>query len=235
MDRQNYQKVSGVQDQIDLIRDKDIFLFDLDGTVIDSSKDIAVAVNYTLEKLGTDPLEESEIIKHVGYGGRRLMEGVLKKDDHLLIDRAVSIFREYYFKNPAEYTVLYPYVEDLFIELKRKDKKIGIVTNKYEDISRRIIEKLGVDRYLDILLGGDSVERKKPDPYPVLYAVEKLGSKPEKSVMIGDSEADIQAGRSAGLTTVFVTYGFGKEEKVIVHNPDFVIGDISQLLDLFSG
>ncbi|WP_457622703.1 HAD family hydrolase [Persephonella sp.] len=233
MDRQDDQKVSRVHDQIEHIREKDIFLFDLDGTVIDSSKDIAVAVNYTLEKLGKDPLDESEIIKHVGYGGRKLMEGVLKTDDNLLIDRAVSIFREYYFKNPAEYTVLYPYVEDLFIELKKRNRKIGIVTNKYEDISKRIIEKLGIDSYLDILVGGDTVERKKPDPYPILYAVESLGSKLDSSVMIGDSEADVQAGRSAGTVTVFVTYGFGKKEKVVLHNPDIVLDSLYPILEVF--
>jgi len=233
MDRQNNQEISGVQNQINHITQKDLFLFDLDGTIIDSSKDIAVAVNHTLNMLGMDPLPEDHIIRHVGYGGRRLMEGVLKTTDSQIIDKAVSIFRDYYFKNPAEHTVLYPYVEDLFILLKKNSKKIGIVTNKYEDISRKIIKKLGIDMYIDILVGGDTVERKKPDPYPILYAVESLGSKVEESVMIGDSEADIQAGKSAGLTTVFVNYGFGNTDKVILYSPEIVIESMDQILKLF--
>ncbi|WP_457640561.1 HAD family hydrolase [Persephonella sp.] len=230
MDRQNNKKVSGIQAEIKEIAEKELFLFDLDGTVINSSKDISVAVNYALEKLGKDPLPQKEIIKHVGYGGKKLMEGVLGTTDEDIINKAVELFREYYFKYPAEYTTLYPYVEELFIELKNRDKKIGIVTNKYEDISRRIIEKLNIDRYLDILIGGDTVEKKKPDPEPIMYAVEKLSKSPYQTVMIGDSEADIQAGKFAGVFTVLVAYGFGKTDVAVRYNPDFIIYSLDEIL-----
>ncbi len=224
MDRQGNTKISGIQTEIET------FLFDLDGTLIDSSKDIAVAVNYALEKLGRKSLPEKEIIKHVGYGGKKLMEGVLKTEDENLIKEGVRLFREYYFKNPAQHTVLYPYVEELLLKLKKEGKKTGIVTNKYEDISREIIQKLGVQKLIDVIIGGDTTNKKKPEPDPVLFALEKLGSFPDTSVMIGDSEADIQAGKNAGLKTVLVTYGFGKTDLALSFKPDFVIKSLKDLL-----
>jgi len=224
MDRQGNTKISRIQTEIET------YLFDLDGTLIDSSRDIAVAVNYALEKLGKDPLPEKEIIKHVGYGGRKLMEDVLKTEEKKLVDEGVRLFREYYFRNPAQHTVLYPYAEELLIKLKKEGKKTGVVTNKYEDISRKIIQRLGIEDLIDVLIGGDTTEKKKPEPEPVLYALEKLGSNPYRSIMIGDSEADIQAGKNAGLKTVLVTYGFGKTEIAISLEPDYVINSLKEML-----
>ena len=224
MDRQSNTEISGIQTEINT------FLFDLDGTLIDSSKDIAIAVNYALEKLGKSPLPEEEIIKHVGYGGRKLMEGVLKTEDKKLIDEGVRLFKEYYFSNPAEYTVLYPYAEELLLKLKKEGKKTGIVTNKYEDISRRILNKLGIEKLIDLLIGGDTTDRKKPEPEPVLFALKRLNSSSHNSIMIGDSEADIQAGKNAGLKTVLVTYGFGKTDLALSLKPDYVVESLGDLL-----
>ncbi|WP_457624844.1 HAD family hydrolase [Persephonella sp.] len=224
MDRQGNSKISGIQAEIET------FLFDLDGTLIDSSKDIAVAVNYALGKLGRASLPEEEIIKHVGYGGRKLIEGVLNTADEDIIEEGVRLFREYYFSNPAEYTVLYPYVREILEKLKESGKKVGIVTNKYEDISRQIVKKLKIDGYIDILVGGDTTQKKKPDPEPVLYAVKNLGSRPDISVMIGDSEADVKAGKDAGLKTVLVGYGFGKKDVAMRYNPDFVVKSLREIL-----
>ncbi|HHG74568.1 MAG TPA: HAD-IIIA family hydrolase [Persephonella sp.] len=224
MDRQGNTKISGIQAEVET------FLFDLDGTLIDSSKDIATAVNYALEKLGRSPIPEEEIIKHVGYGGRKLMEGVLKTEDENLIKEGVRLFREYYFKNPAQHTVLYPYAEELLIKLKKEGKKTGIVTNKYEDISREIIQKIGIQKLIDVVIGGDTTNKKKPEPEPVLFALEKLESFPDSSIMIGDSEADIQAGKNAGVKTVLVTYGFGKTDLALSFEPDFVIKSLKDLL-----
>ncbi|MBK3331803.1 HAD-IA family hydrolase [Persephonella atlantica] len=227
MDRQSVRKISGIQAEI---KNKDTFLFDLDGTLINSSKDIAVAVNYALKKLGFPALEEKEIIKHVGYGGKKLIEGVLKTDDNELIEEGVRLFREYYFSNPAVYTTLYPYVYETLELLKKEKKKVAVVTNKYQDISEQILKKLNIVHLIDLIVGGDTTPSKKPEREPVMFALKNLNSNPENAVMIGDSEADVQAGRSAGVKTVFVTYGFGKEDKVLPLKPDFIINSMRQLL-----
>lgn len=226
MDRQDNRKISGISPQIDT------FLFDLDGTLIDSSKDICIAVNYALEKLGFSPLPEKEIIKHVGYGGKKLIEGVLPDKNSDIIDETVKIFRDYYFKNPAEHTVLYPYAEEFLEKLKKEGKKTGIVTNKYEDISRQIIKKLGIEDLIDIIVGGDTTPKKKPEPDPILYALENLDSDTTTSIIIGDSEADIIAGKKAGIKTGLVTYGFGNTEYAKSFNPDVVIASLKELFEI---
>ncbi|WP_297455242.1 HAD-IIIA family hydrolase [Persephonella sp.] len=228
MDRQSNPEVSRIQTKINT------FLFDLDGTLINSSKDIAVAANYALQNLGFSPLPEEEIIKHVGYGGEKLIQGILNTNNKDLISKGVKIFREYYFSNPAVHTTLYPYIDRLLTALKEQGKTIGVITNKYEDISRQILEKLGVMDRIDILIGGDTTSYKKPRPEPILYALTKLGSKPENTVMIGDSEADIQAGKQAGTKTALVLYGFGKKEIALSYNPDIVIKSSEELFKLFS-
>jgi len=206
------------------------FLFDLDGTLINSAKDIAVAVNHTLQKLGYPTKTEEEIIKHIGYGGKKLMEGVLGTTDQQLIDKAVEIFRSYYFENPCVYTKPYPYVEEVLKKLKDRNKKIAVITNKYEDISRKILETLGLSQYIDTVVGGDTTPYKKPDPYPVKYTLEVLNSSPKEAVMIGDSEADIQAGKGSGVKTALVVFGFGNKELSLQKKPDYIITSYKEML-----
>ncbi len=227
MDRQGNKEVSGVYNkEIDLSH-IDTFLFDLDGTLVNSSEDIYRAVLYTLDTLGLEPLSKEDVIKHVGYGGRKLLEGVLKVKDEAFLDKAVDIFREYYFSNPAVYSTLYPGVEELLKQIKEKGKKIGVVTNKYEDISWKVVDSLGIGNLIDILVGGDTLPEKKPSPAPVIYAVEKLKGK--NAIIFGDSETDIKAGKGAGIETCLVMYGFGKKDLALSFNPDYVIKTLKQV------
>ena len=228
MDRQRNQKVSGIHTEEINLSHFDTFLFDLDGTLIDSSEDIYRAVLYTLEKLGYKTLPKEDVIKHVGYGGKRLLQGVLETDDEELLKKAVNIFREFYFSNPAVYTVLYPGVDELLKKLKEKGKKVAVVTNKYEDISWEIIKKLEIEDFIDFLVGGDTTKEKKPSPEPVLHAIKRL--KGNKAIIIGDSETDILAGKKANIGTCLVLYGFGKKDIALDHNPDFVIDTIKRII-----
>jgi len=228
LDRQGNQKVSGIHTEEINLSHFDTFLFDLDGTLIDSSEDIYRAVLYTLEKLGYKTLPKEDVIKHVGYGGKKLLQGVLETDDEELLKKAVNIFREFYFSNPAVYTVLYPGVDELLKKLKEKGKKVAVVTNKYEDISWEIIRKLEIEDFIDFLVGGDTTKEKKPSPEPVLHAIKRL--KGNKAIIIGDSETDILAGKKANIGTCLVLYGFGKKDIALDHNPDFVIDTIKRII-----
>ena len=211
----------------------DTYLFDLDGTLIDSGRDIAEATNYTLKKLGYSPLPYEEIIKHVGYGGRKLLEGVLGNDNPDLIEKAVQIFREYYFNNPARYTKPYEDVPYILETLKKQNKKIAVITNKYEDISKEILKKVGLYDFIDLLIGGDTLSEKKPSPTPVLHAIDRLNTDKKSSIMVGDSETDIISGKKAGTKTCLVLYGFGKKELAKSYNPDFIVNNFSEILRLF--
>ncbi len=207
----------------------DIYLFDLDGTILDSGKDIAVAVNYALKKLNREPLPENEIIKHVGYGGKRLIEGVLKTSNEELIKEGVNLFREYYFSNLTTYSKPYPFVEDVLKNLKSKGKYLGVVTNKYEDLSVQILKELNLFEFFDVVVGGDTTPEKKPHPLPVLHAIENMPINSEKAIIIGDSEADILAGKQSGIKTCLVSYGFGKFDVAKNYNPDFIIDSFKEV------
>ncbi len=210
----------------------DIYLFDLDGTILNSGKDIAVAANYALEKLGKNPLPEKEIIKHVGYGGKKLIQGVLNTNDENLVEEGVRLFREYYFSNLTTYSKPYPYVVEVLEKLKRQDKKLGVVTNKYEDLSVQILRELNLLDFFDVVVGGDTTKEKKPHPLPVIYALENMPINSEKAIIIGDSEADILAGKQAGIKTCLVTYGFGKTDIAKKFNPDFIISSFKEIENL---
>jgi phosphoglycolate phosphatase len=224
MDRQNKEHLQKV-----LFKQLDAYLFDLDGTLIDSSKDIAISANYALKSLGFKQLDEDKIIKHVGYGGENLIRNILPVNDEEIIKKAVNIFREYYFANPVKYTKPYKGIPEVLKLLKEKGKKLAVITNKYENISIQILEKLELIDFFDIVIGGDTYENKKPHPEPILKALEKLKTK--KSIMIGDSEADINAGKSAGINTALVLYGFGNPDKIKNLYPDIIFEKSDDILE----
>lgn len=225
MDRQGKEHIQGI-----LSRQIDAVFFDLDGTLINSSKDIAISANYALEKLGFPKLAEEEIVKHIGYGGENLLRNILPVNDENILKEAVKIFREYYFSNPAIYTKPYELIPEILESLKKQGKKIAVITNKYYDISKEILEKLDIFHYIDLLLGGDSVKNKKPNPEPVLKAMKTLNVK--TPVIIGDSETDIKSGKDAGIKTVLVEYGFGKVDLAKSFNPNFIVENTKELREL---
>jgi len=206
------------------------FLFDLDGTLINSADDIAEAVNYTLRQLNRVPLPKEEIVKYVGYGAKKLMKDVLKVEDEELIQKGTQIFREFYLFNPCVYTTPYPYTEELLKVLKENNKKVGVITNKYEEVSKRILDKLGLSKYIDIVVGGDTAGEKKPSAKPVNYALDGLNAKSEESILIGDSEVDIQAGKNANTKTGLVLYGYGKIELAKQLKPDYIFNSFKEIL-----
>ena len=225
MDRQGKEHIQGI-----LSKQIDAVFFDLDGTLINSSKDIAISANYALEKLGFQKLPEEEIVKHIGYGGENLLKNILPVNDEGVLKKAVEIFREYYFSNPAVYTKPYELIPEILETLKKQGKKIAVITNKYYDISKEILEKLDIFQHIDLLLGGDSVKNKKPDPEPVIKAIEYLNV--NKPVIVGDSETDVISGKEAGIKTVLVEYGFGKVDLAKSFNPDFIVKNTKQLKEL---
>ncbi len=199
-----------------------LFLFDLDGTLINSADDIVEAVNYSLKQLGFRTLPKEEIVKHVGYGARNLMKDVLKTDDDKLIDKATELFREYYLSHPVVYTKPYPYIPEILELIKKKDLFTGVITNKIASVSEKILKELDLMKWIDVLVGAETTSEKKPSPKPVLYALEKLNIPNDEAILIGDSEVDIQAGKNAKTLTGLVMYGYGKTDLALAENPDYI-------------
>jgi phosphoglycolate phosphatase len=207
----------------------DLLIFDLDGTLADTGRDVAGAVNFVRVRAGLEPLEVSEVIKCVGSGLRKTLQQAFG-DNNKHNEDAVDIFIEYYGKHLLDTTLLYPSVKPILEHFKHKKKVV--VSNKREAYCRIILEKLGVDRYFLAILGRDSVDKPKPDPSPLIKIMETLKILPEKAVMIGDGLNDVVAAKAAGIHCCAVGYGFGTRDELVSHNPDFFVDDLKDIIKI---
>jgi len=187
---------------------KAIFL-DFDGTIIDSSKDLANSINFMLKSLGLKTFEIDLIRSWIGGGATKLVQKALNEAGGEFSDEALQIFLSHYEKNLINQTYLYDGVKDTLLELK-KDYILTLITNKPYKFVNPILKHFDLDIF-EIVLGGDSLEYKKPHPYPLEYCMDKLNLKPDEVVMVGDSFNDIEAAKNAGVKSILVTYGFDEE------------------------
>ncbi len=219
------------------LENKDLLLFDLDGTLINSAPDLALAVNHMLKKLDKETFSEGEIDLWVGNGaltlvkralsGSRTIEETLEEE---VIKKALKIFLDFYAVNLCVSTVPYANVLTTLNTLKSEGYRMAIVTNKPFNFVAPILRDLDMEGIFEFILGGDSLEKKKPDPLPLLHVCEQLNIPVENSVMIGDSQNDILAAKAAHMQSVAVTYGYNYGEDIGINNPTFIIDDFEELL-----
>ena len=216
---------------------KKVILFDLDGTLINSAPDLALAVNHMLKTLKREIFTEDTIHEWVGNGALVLVQRALSGDrmidetlDAKLVDDALKIFLDFYAENLCISTVAYPHVSVTLKILKGMGYRLAIVTNKPFAFVAPILEGLELDNLFELILGGDSLPQKKPDPAPLLYVCEKLGVSVEECVMVGDSKNDILAANACGMQSVGVTYGYNYGEDIGIYEPNIVIDDFGELL-----
>jgi phosphoglycolate phosphatase len=206
----------------------ELIIFDLDGTLVDSGKDITNALNHAITPYGFKPLTVEDTIKMVGEGLTRLIEKILKANNVSVKNAALERFIEYYSEHLTDFTRPYPGVIKTLEMLGRYKK--AVISNKRESLSKKLLEQLGLIKFFDVVLGSDSAAEKKPSPAPVKKVLEILGIEPERAIIVGDSDFDIQAGKGAGLITVAVSYGFRDRESLT--GADFLIDNMAQLLTL---
>jgi len=218
---------------------KKVILFDLDGTLINSAPDLAVAVNHMLKSLNRDTFSQEVIHNWVGNGAltlvKRALSGSTEIDESLddeVIKQATDIFMNFYSKNLCNTTVAYDNVRTTLETLKIRGYKLAIVTNKPFAFVAPILNGLSLDGLFELILGGDSLPTKKPDPEPLLFVSKKLNTPVEHCVMVGDSKNDILAANSCGMDSIGVTYGYNYGEDMQVHNPTFVVSDFGEILEL---
>jgi 2-phosphoglycolate phosphatase len=207
-------------------------LFDLDGTLVDSGKDIAEAANRTLLRLGLEARPEEEIVSFVGDGIRRFMERALGPHPQMDVDAAIRDFRRDYRENCLVHTRPYPGIMELLRDLK--GHPVGVVTNKPAGFSRIILDGLSMSACIGAVVGGDEAELK-PRPDPLLLACRRLGVEPGSGLMVGDFENDIQAGRAAGMRTCGVLWGLDRGAAVRGCGADHVCGTLSDLRRVIFG
>ena len=216
---------------------KTLLIFDLDGTLINSALDLALAVNYMLEQLGRDSFDEKVIHGWVGNGAltlvKRALSGNREVDENLdeaYVKKALKIFLDYYERNLCNATVPYPHVIETLHTLKAKGYTLAIVTNKPFAFVSPILKGLGMDEIFVLILGGDSLPQKKPHPQPLLYVCEHLKVGIENAMMVGDSKNDILAANACGMDSVGVTYGYNYGEDIGVYKPSVIIDDFGELI-----
>lgn len=213
-----------------------LFLFDLDGTLVDSKDDIVRAVNAVLSRLRHPPIPVADVIRFVGDGIELLVQRVLRKvtaheptpDE---VRAGVTLMLEEYRENLVGSTRLYPGVRETLDAMAWA--KMGLVSNKQEELCRRLLCAFGLEQRFSVVLGGDSLPSRKPDPAPILSAMLRCGATAGETVMVGDSPADIYAGKAAGVFTCGFSGGFRGREDLQAAGSDLIIDHFQELLDLF--
>ena len=213
-----------------------LLIFDLDGTLIDSKADLANSVNATLHYLGRKPLKDETIFSYVGQGApalirRTLGEGVRTSE----VARGLEFFLDYYSQHKLDNTFLYPGVREDLPKLAAgrgsSARVLAVLSNKPVYPSRQIVQGLGLASLFRFIYGGNSFDSKKPDPAGLNSILDDTSIPPSATMMIGDSDVDIQTGVNAGVWTCGVTYGFGTLN-IETNPPDIVVDNFSQLTEI---
>jgi phosphoglycolate phosphatase len=187
-------------------------IFDLDGTLIDSKQDLIHSVNAMLSELGRGELAPETISGYIGHGapqlvGKALGDGCTEAERQ----RALEFFLRYYELHKMDTTRAYPCVAETLEKLA--SMPMAVLTNKPARISVRILNALGLSKYFRAIYGGNSFETKKPDPLGARTILNELGTEPWQTLLVGDSEVDVQTARNAGTLAAAVNYGFGVHDR----------------------
>jgi len=224
-----------------------LLIFDLDGTLADTITDITHAVNYAVKPFGVGPFTIESIKSMVGSGISKLLESLISTHPSIpplsrggnrgvkegvvevsSTEEAVKRFLDYYSAHIVDNTKIYPHVKETLSQLR--DYKKAVVSNKREGLSKKVLEGLEILNFFDVVFGSDSVPERKPSPVPVFELMKRFGASRDETVIIGDSNFDIEAGKSAGVRTVAVTYGYRNRE--VLKEADYMIDSFDALLDI---
>ena len=219
--------------------DKQLLIFDFDGTLIDSVPDLADATNAMLTTLGKETYALDAIRNWVGNGSRMLveralvgkievLEGELTKEE---ADHAEQVFFDAYKNISGSKTVAYPDVDSGLKKLQAAGYILALVTNKPILFVPKILQSFGWQDLFSEVLGGDSLPLKKPDPAPLLHVCQMLNITPEQAVMTGDSRNDILAGQHANMDTLGLSYGYNYGQDIRELNPTVAFDDFAALVD----
>lgn len=200
----------------------DLIIWDLDGTLIDSKKDIAFAVNETLARIDHPPISEEEIYSYVGNGVRPLIErAVAASGGGNSLDNALSLFQNIYLTHLLDTTILFDGILDVLRHFE--NKKMAVATNKPFGWTMKILEGLQVADLFVSIKGGDSLPTHKPDPEMVNAILREAEISAKNAVIVGDSAVDVQTGKNAGIRTIGVSYGFRPVAELIKSAPDLLV------------
>ena len=217
-------------------------LFDLDGTLVDTAPDLMKAHNYVMEKFGYPTKSVKELKSLVGQGAKsmigRAIWGQAKKEfgkvqDEKIKEKMVSEFIDYYGKNIINESTLIKGVKEFLIWSKEKNISMAVCTNKQEHLAIDLLKKIGIYDYFEYVAGSNTFDYCKPDPRHLTSVIEILGGKIDKSIIIGDSETDANAGKNAGIPVILLEDGYTEKNTAeIYHN--YLIKDFTGVEKIIS-
>ena len=218
-----------------------LLIFDLDGTLIDSEQDLAIAVNATRADAGLPALNMQEVAAMVGRGAAELVKRAVPTADEAHFRHSLEFFVHYYRKHAMEHTKLYPGTSEAIADMHARGLTLAVLTNKPVRISRDILKALKLADQLTFIYGARgplpgpphpegslSFEDKKPNPIGILTMLTKTGITPQQAMMVGDSSVDVITGRNAGTWTCGVSYGF-QPETFREYPPDWMVDSLAEL------
>ncbi len=211
-------------------------LFDLDGTLLDTLQDIAGALNRTLVEYGCRPLRQNDVRAMIGRGSPVLIELATAAqgrsfDASTQAAMVERFFRHYGDLEESNESTAQPFAgaAESLRALHGAGLRIAVVTNKQHRFAAALLERLGLSGWIDLVVGGDSCPRRKPDPQPLLYACEHLNAAAAQSLMVGDSVNDVQAARGAGIPVVCVSYGYNEGRDPRTLECDALLDSLAEL------
>jgi phosphoglycolate phosphatase len=219
------------------VRKPKMILIDVDGTLVDSVPDLAYCVDEMMKALGREPHGETKVRDWVGNGVERLtrraligqLDGEPSDEDFA---KGYPIFLDLYKDNTSKRSCLYPGVREGLDYMKSQGYLLGCVTNKDAQFTIPLLKGLGIYDEFGIVVSGDTLPVKKPDPQPLLHAAAHFGVGAEDSLMLGDSKSDVTAARNAGFQIVCMSYGYNHGEDIRNYHPDAVIDSMEELKTL---
>ena len=208
----------------------ELIIFDLDGTLVDSAPDLALAINAMLDDLKLPRVSEDSVRLWVGNGSAKLVERTLAHHESAVAQtEAHALFMQHYQANLNRASRLYEHCKVVLEGIKAKGIPMALVTNKPFEFVPPLLEALGIETYFELMIGGDSLAEKKPSPLPLLHCAEQLAVPVSACLMVGDSKADIQSAKAANMPIVALSQGYNQGLDLSTFGPDALIPQLKNL------
>lgn len=210
------------------------FIFDLDGTLVDSVPDLALALNHALNEQHLESVTQQQVRQWVGNGSKKLVERALYAIGQWSETQQQSLHKQFllsYEEFLNRESQLYPKTLELLQTLKANHKTLALLTNKPIQFVKPLLSALGIVEHFSFMLGGDSLPEKKPSPLPLLHIMESLEQSPEQCVMIGDSRSDVLCAQAAHVDCILLEQGYNQGLDLSQLNPTLLLTDTSVFLE----
>ncbi len=210
----------------------DLYLFDLDGTLVDTRRDIAEAVNHVLRLHDRPVAELATVISWVGDGVDDMMKRAFKTDEGQFVGELVDEFRSSYMDHCIDFSHLYEGCAETLTSLQERGAHLSVLTNKPQDLSLEILRRLGILQYFDRVVGPNDADLRKPNPSNLLSLIRDIGASRERTLMIGDSRNDILVANNAGVASCGCTFGYIGRDALLELKPTYLVDSLPQILVL---